>query len=264
MKKTAWGLILLWLCACGGPVKEDQNSGSQPATKNLPAADSSQLIVDLAIEAHGGERYANSLIEFDFRDYHLKVTRRGGSFAYERSFIDSLGRPVKDILTNVGFHREINSRRAQLAPADSSAYANSVNSVVYFALLPYFLNDRAVQKQYLGKTTIKGEPYYKIRVSFQSEGGGKDYDDQYVYWIHAQKHTMDYLAYSFQVDGGGARFRQAYNIRNINGIRFADYANFKPKTDTRDVAGFDRLFENSELTAVSTVETGNVKAFLLD
>lgn len=260
MKKTAWSLALLWLWACGGP----ENSGQQPAVNNQRSLDSSQLIVDLAIAAHGGERYANSLIEFDFRDRHFKVTRRGGSYAYERSGVDNLGRAVKDVLTNVGFHHEINGQHSFLSPADSIKYVNDLNSVVYFALLPYYLNDRAVQKQYLGKTTVKGEPYYKIRVSFQPDGGGKDHEDLYTYWIHAKKYTMDYLAYAFQVDGGGARFRQAYNARNINGIRFADYANFKPKTDSRDVAGFDRLFENGGLTEVSKVEMSEIKVYVLE
>ncbi|MBL7792781.1 MAG: hypothetical protein JNK77_10685 [Saprospiraceae bacterium] len=264
MRKMAWSLALLWLWACGGPATEEQNSNQQSAVSGQQAADSSQLIVDMAIAAHGGEAYSNSLIEFDFRQFHLKVTRRGGSFAYERSFADSLGRAVKDVLTNVGFHREINGRQAALPPADSSKYANGVNAMVYFALLPYYLNDRAVQKKYLGKTTIKGEPYYKIRVSFTPEEGGKDHEDEYAYWIHCERHTMDYLAYSFLEDGGGARFRQAYNARTVNGIRFADYANFKPTSDSRDVAGFDRLFENGGMTEVSKVEMGNIKVHVLD
>lgn len=264
MRKIVWSLALLWLWACGGPATEEQNSNQQSAVSGQQSADSSQLIVDMAIAAHGGEAYSNSLIEFDFRQFHLKVTRRGGSFAYERSFADSLGRAVKDVLTNVGFHREINGQKAALTPADSSKYANGVNAMVYFALLPYYLNDRAVQKQYLGKTTIKGEPYYKIRVSFKPEEGGKDHQDEYAYWIHCERHTMDYLAYSFLEDGGGARFRQAYNARTINGIRFADYLNYKPINDSRDVAGFDRLFESGGMTEVSKVEMGNVKVYLLD
>lgn len=88
-------------------------------------------------------------------------------------------------------------------------YYNSVNSVHYFAYLPQGLNDKAVQKELLGEVVLKGEPYYKVRVTFAQEGGGNDYEDVFIYWFHKQKFTMDYLAYEFHVDGGGMRFREA-------------------------------------------------------
>ncbi|MCB0609821.1 MAG: hypothetical protein KDD12_19025, partial [Lewinella sp.] len=141
---------------------------------------------------------------------------------------------------------------------DSSAYANSVNSVIYFALLPYFLNDPAVRKTYLGKTTIKGIAYHKIGVTFGAENGGKDFQDQYIYWIRQDNFTLDYLAYNYIVDGGGARFRQAYNLRPVNGLLIADYINFKPKSDSRDVVRFDRLFESDSLEELSRIVLENV------
>jgi hypothetical protein len=135
---------------------------------------------------------------------------------------------------------------------------------VYFALLPYFLGDKAAQKKYLGATTLNGEPYDKIEVSFQAEGGGKDFEDRYVYWFHRQRHTMDYLAYNYQVDGGGARFRIANNIRTVNGVRFADYLNYKPRTDRSDIESFDQLLSQNELEEVSKVLTENVKVLVLE
>ncbi len=90
----------------------------------------------------------------------------------------------------------------------AEVYSNSVNSVAYFALLPFRLNDAAVNKRYIGTSEIKGEPYFEIEVTFQQKGGGKDHDDVFIYWIHQQHFTMDYLAYSFIVDGGGTRFRK--------------------------------------------------------
>lgn len=74
-------------------------------------------------------------------------------------------------------------------------------------------------KEYVGEVTIKGEPYHKIMVTFQQVGGGKDHDNKFYYWFHKENHTLDYLAYS----KFGNRFRAAYNIRIVNGIRFADY-----------------------------------------
>ncbi|MEM9686700.1 MAG: DUF6503 family protein, partial [Bacteroidota bacterium] len=64
---------------------------------------------------------------------------------------------------------------------------------------------------------------------------------------------MDYLAYEFHVNGGGLRFREAYNIRTVNGIRFVDYNNFKPKTKNTNIYDLDNSFENGELELLSEI-----------
>lgn len=251
-------LVSLWACNNSA----DPQQEVPDAIMTVPA-DSAQIIIDAALKAHGATVLSNSIVDFDFRSFHFKVTRRSGSFAYERSFRDSSGQWVRDVLTNANFMREVNGKKALITAQDSAGYANSVNSVVYFALLPYFLNDKAVQKKYLGQSTLKGQVYDKIEVTFASDGGGKDFDDRYVYWFHRQQHTMDYLAYNFQVDGGGARFREAVNVRTVNGVRFADYVNYKPKADRRDIEKFDTLLESNELEKISDVKTENVKVLIL-
>lgn len=249
-------LILVVFNSCTWTDLKEPAAGKE---KPSIVADSAQMIVDRAITAHGGDIINNSLIEFDFRLYHYKATRRGASFTYERIFQDSTGRHIRDILTNANFQREINGTLVSLSSKDSAAYSNSVNSVIYFALLPYFLNDRAARKTYLGISTIKGQPYYKISVTFGAEGGGKDFQDEYAYWFNRDQGTMDYLAYNYQVDGGGARFREAFHAQTINGVRFVDYHNFKPKSDSRDVRTFDQLFENGEMEKVSEIENIKIK-----
>ena len=138
------------------------------------------------------------------------------------------------------------------------AYSNSVNSVHYFAFLPSFLNDAAVHKTYVGETTIKGKAYYKIRVTFDQEGGGDDHDDVYMYWIDKEDYSMDYLAYSFHVNGGGVRFRSAYNARNVEGITFQDYVNYKHDKET-PVENLDALYEEDKLIELSRIELKNIQ-----
>ncbi len=215
-------------------------------------------ITDAAIMAHGGYRYQSSVIEFDFRDYHFSVERNGGSFAYKRTFDEPSG-TVSDILNNEGFHREINGETVVLAEHDQKTFSESVSSVVYFALLPYFLNDHAVQKRYSGRSTIKGESYDKIEVSFSKEGGGGDYTDTFTYWFHQENHTMDYLAYNYHRDDNGTRFRAAFNQRRINGILFADFYNYKGAESDTTTADYDQRFEQGELTKVSEIILENVK-----
>jgi len=244
-------LFLLLITACTN--QESQQIPTAPEEK-----DQAQIIVDKAIEAHGSPKVSGNIIEFDFRGRHYISKREGGKFQYERIFTDTLDNDYRDILTNEGLTREINGEKVILSAKDSSAYSNSVNSVLYFALLPYFLNDRAVNKTYEGEGLIKGQSYHKIRVTFGEEDGGKDFEDQFMYWINGEKFTIDYLAYNYQTDGGGARFREAINVRKTGGIRFADYINYKPKTLNMAVETFDRLLEQDSLVELSRIISENV------
>lgn len=228
-----------------------------------PETTDAQKIIDRAIEAHGGNHYLASKINFDFRDRHYESERRGGLYHYQRIFSDSSGR-VNDHLTNDGFFREVNDEKIDLSEEWQSKYANSVNSVIYFALLPYSLNDPAVQKRYRGAGTIRDEKYHKIEVTFRQEDGGKDYEDVFVYWIHQEKNTMDYLAYEFHTDGGGTRFREAFNQREVNNILFADYHNYKGPQPGVDLATFDTLFQAGKLKKASEIVLKNVTVTLLE
>ena len=67
-----------------------------------------------------------------------------------------------------------------LADSTRSKLSNAVNSVHYFAYLPYGLNGSAVHKELLGTTTLKNKEYYKIRVTFSEAGGGEDYEDVFM------------------------------------------------------------------------------------
>ena len=64
---------------------------------------------------------------------------------------------------------------------------------------------------------------------FTEEDGGKDFEDVFLYWFDEQTFSMDYLAYSYITDGGGVRFREAFNKSEIGGIVFQDYINYKPE-----------------------------------
>jgi len=249
-------IFCVFLMACQENVTQQEE---EVVTVDNPA----QKIIDQCIEKHGGEAYSNLEIAFTFRDRTYKGRRDGGKFTYERLLVQEDGTQLLDILDNQKLVRKQNGVEIALTAKDSSAYANSVNSVFYFAFLPYFLNDAAAIKTYVGTSNIKGQAYHKIKVTFQQEGGGKDFEDEFLYWIHRDDYTMDYLAYNYLTDGGGARFREAYNIRTIEGIRFADYINYKPEPDSRDVAGFDAIFEQGKMKELSRIDTEDISVNIL-
>ncbi len=238
--KTGFGfLMLLLMCACSG--------NSDP-----------QKIIDQSIEKYGGTRYKYSYIEFDFRDKQYIIHRNEANFTYIRVFKDSVG-DVRDILTNNSFNREINGERVILTDQERISYQASLNSVIYFALLPFPLNDPAVQKRYFGKSKINGESYHEIEVTFKEEQGGKDFEDRFIYWIHQQNKSLDYFAYEFHTGDGGTRFRQASKIREVNGIRFADYVNFTSDSIQSNIEDYDELFMTGGLEKLSEINLENIK-----
>jgi len=98
-----------------------------------------------------------------------------------------------------------------------------------------------------------------VKISFQQEGGGADHHDVFMYWIHKNDFTIDYLAYKFQVDDGGIRFRKAFNQRVVEGIRFADYENYSIEDFSTPLKDLDELYEAGKLELLSTIETENIQ-----
>lgn len=219
-------------------------------------------IINKAIENAGGERYGNAEIDFVFRKREYKSTREGGKFQYERILIDSMGNKIHDVLNNKGLERFVNDTVTKLQDSLVLPVGNSINSVHYFVQLPYGLNVPAANKKLLGKDSIAGREYYEVQVTFSEEGGGTDHEDEYLYWIDTQNFEVDYLAYNFEVNDGGIRFRKAFNPRIIQGIRFVDYENYKYEELSTALKDLDSLYEKRELELLSVIETKDVKVKL--
>lgn len=216
-----------------------------------------QQIVDRAIEKAGGDKFQKTTIEFDFRNRHYITRRDGGIFSHERIFKDSTN-TIHDYLTNDGFRREVNGARVSVIDSMAVKYSNSVNSTIYFALLPFGLNDAAVRKKLIGTRTLDHESYFVVEVTFEQEDGGNDFTDVFNYWIHDKKFTIDYMAYLYFSDGGGLRFRKAYNSRIVNGLLFQDYINYKPKENSATLSDIESLYKQNALEELSRIELTNI------
>jgi len=223
--------------------------------KELQDAD---VIVRKSIEVSGGNKIENATINFDFRNKHYIAIRENGQFQLERTFKDSTD-TIIDILSNDGFQRFLNNKPFEVSDGKEVSYSASVNSVHYFSVLPYGLDNRAVKRTYFGITKVKGKDYYKIKITFNEDGGGEDFEDVFIYWINTETFEADYLAYSYEENHGvGLRFREAYNERFIEGIRFVDYNNYKPKSKDVVLENLDFKFESDELELLSKIELKNV------
>jgi len=214
-------------------------------------------IINKSVEAHGGERVFNSIIEFDFRDKHYFAKYHNYQFVLKRIFEDSTGQIV-DELNNEGFVRLRNDSTMVLDEEWTGKYSRSVNSVIYFFRIPFVLKDPAVRAALIGETILNGTDYYKVQITFAEEGGGEDFDDSFVYWINMENYFIDYMAYSYSTDGGGKRFRKAINPRMVNGLRVVDYINYKPKDIQVPIVQYDTYFFENGLEELSRIENDNV------
>ena len=251
----------LLLAACGEPERAAPPPPApppSPVTAVAPVDSAAVAILQRARHAHGADVLDRAVVEFSFRDKRFIAERDSDRFVYTRTWADSVG-VIRDALSNAGFGRTVDGAPVALRPGDALAAEGAVNSVIYFALLPYALADTAVQPRLVGADTLGGEPYDLVEVTFRQEGGGRDYQDRFVYWIHRERSTMDYLAYAYEVNGGGARFREAYNPRTVAGVRFADYRNYAAEPLEPSLEAMGRMFEADSLDLLSEIVLDEVR-----
>lgn len=218
---------------------------------------SAQKIINNSIEVSGGDAYQNAEVSFEFREKKYISIQDSGKKILERiNYTDSI--IIRDVTVKNSFQRFINDSLISVSDSLASRYINSINSVHYFSRLPYGLNDKAVNKQLLGEVEVLGKKYHKIKVTFDQQDGGKDFEDIYLYWFDIESFKPDYLAYEFHVDGGGMRFRKAYNERFVEGIRFVDYENYKGNAKAYNFYNIDSVFNAGGLELLSKIELKNI------
>ena len=215
-------------------------------------------IIEKSVQVYGWNQKEFSIV-FDFRDYRYKLTRKPDFFSYQRSTVKK-GVLVRDVMTsNSKLKRYLDENPFILSDSLTDIYSNSLNSVMYFFQLPRPLNDPAVIANYNGEKAISNTVYWTLKVKFQEKDGGKDFQDEFRYWIDPKSGYIDYLAYSYLTDGGGTRFRKAKNVRENNGFIFQDYTNFRPVKKFTPLDSLPILYEKGKLILVSEIENKNIK-----
>lgn len=211
-------------------------------------------IIKKSIAFYGMDKLDGKTVDFDFREKHFTIKLNKDEYFYESTFKDSLGL-IKDQLSNHGFVRAQNGLVVPLSQKDSIKYAESLNSVVYFALLPLKLKDKAVNAKFLRTVPIKGKDYHQVEVSFDDENGGSHHDDVFYFWFDTKDSSMDYFAYG----KGGNRFRAINGLVNSNGVYFQNYINLENKAAIKkDLKDYYTLFEQDKLTTLSQITLTNL------
>ncbi|MFL1896511.1 DUF6503 family protein [Aquimarina sp. 2-A2] len=218
-------------------------------------------ILSKAIAVAGGGNYEKAIVHFNFRGKKYRSQRNEGVFSLERIQYSN-NKQIKDVVSNRGLQRFVNGCETKVVDSLITKISDGVNSVHYFAMLPYGLDNKAVNKKLVGTSQIDKNEYYKILVTFDQEGGGTDYEDKFMYWINKKTYTVDYLAYKYAVNGGGTRFRKAINPRVVNGLRFVDYMNYKTDNLKAPLDHLDKMFETNKLQEVSKILLKNISVYL--
>lgn len=269
MKKIITAFVILFLFilqSCNNKSDEKTSVQEQPKSE-------AQRIVDASISFHGLAPLDNAQLDLVFRDMFYTYQKNNGVYEYTRSQVDSTSTTIYDIMNNDGLVRLMNNNihelitergplkgdTAIITEERRAAFTRSVNSVIYFFLLPYGLNDPAVNKEFVGESKIKGKDYYEVKITFGQEGGGEDFDDVFIYWFDKEDYSMDYFAYLYHTDEGGMRFREAINPRRINGMLIQDYINFKPEDESIDIMTIDELYKEDKLIVLSEIINEKVR-----
>jgi hypothetical protein len=244
MAKYVLGFFGLLLFSCGLTPEMDADS-----------------LIQKTVAAHGWNLGKPTEIAFNFRDYHYEVNRDASGVRYSREKQDSLGL-TKDIWTNFStFERTRNGQVVVLSDSLQTVYANSLNSVLYFAQLPLGLQDQAVVAEYKGLTQLNNQSYHQLAITFKQEGGGEDFQDQFYYWIHSLRFEIDYMAYSYHTNGGGTRFRVGKNKQQVKGLLFQDFDNYKPKQHPSPLDSLAILWEQQDLEWLSAIENTAIEVY---
>jgi hypothetical protein len=215
-----------------------------------------QEVLDKAIARHGFDITNDFEVEFEFRNNHFQANLSDMSYVLKRVSKDD-NQVIEDVISGESLVHKVNNEPVKLDSEKMWQTSSDTRSVVYFALLPYGANDGAISKQLMPSIKIKGEPYYKVEVTYKNNGGGENFENVFVYWIHQKNYTVDYLAYSYFINGGGVRFREAINQREVNGIRFQDYVNYTIGKDF-PAHELDYAFQTGQLKEISRIVLDDV------
>jgi hypothetical protein len=233
-----------------------------------PAERTAAEIVADARRVHGSAVLDTAQVRFAFRGDCYRLTPGPNGRTVTRVFRDTvqgetgpLAVPLTESLGPEGVTTRFPRGPLHRPPTDAEkrAVETRLNSVAYFAGLPYNLADPAVRLRRLPDATIRGEPYHSVEVTFEQQGGGRDWEDRFVYWFHRTRHTLDYLAYRYHTDGGGTRFRVATDPRTVGGVRWQDYENYADTTLGARIEAYPEHLGAPTLRRVSDVRLEHVE-----
>jgi len=218
-------------------------------------------IVERSIEHHGGDLYRHSTTEMRLCSksgcFDLRVAMDGDR--YDLTVAGEVrGGELRVRSTNDGVSAWRDGEPVAVAPEEEQGYRDFVMARVYFPFLPFRLADPSVRHQDLGVVDWEGKRLHKVKVTF-APGSSTDASDEYVYWLDPETGRVEQLAYSYEGNPGGLRFRRAVDHRRVGGILFFDQENLGVEGKGLTVDAIDPKMVAKKMRHVSTVRLEEVR-----
>ncbi|MDT8347504.1 MAG: DUF6503 family protein, partial [Flavobacteriaceae bacterium] len=230
-----------------------QKSNSESSPSPAPyIAENSDVLMNECIDHYGFDDINNKKFAFTFRSKKFDAQFKNGKYLYTSVLKDSTGSTI-DSLWNDGFSRHKNGDLVTTPEVKLKGYAATLNSIVYFALLPYGLNHEGVLLGQLDTMSFGDTKYYLIAVDFASDDP-EAHNDSYMYWINSTNKSIDYLAYYFCDEYCDYRFRVKTKEHHVDGFRFQDYDNYKPTDSILGLTDLMTAYKNNRLKKVSEIK----------
>lgn len=236
--------------------------GAEPAATEPRTSEPTKMerleIVDRSIDFHGGARYRASHSSLTICSksgcFDLEATVDGDRFTYQ---VEDPKRRV--LASNDAVTRFEEGKQVELDAEAAQRSRDFVNARIYFAFLPYRLNDASVYKQDMGLESWDGNYLHKVKVTFAA-GSSTDSDDSYLYWFEPGTARLAQFAYSYgSGENAGIRFRKLSNYRRVGGILFFDQQNLGYEATDVQVDIITPTFVKEKMREVSNVVLSEIE-----
>lgn len=215
-----------------------------------------KVVIDQAVKMHGGDAFEGSRFSFDVSGKHYTILNKKGNPELHRMWNNSGVETIESLQRNK-VYRSIKGDTVLLDDKEQEQLEYDLREILNYALLPYGLNDRSVDKHLDGQIQINGEDYFQIQVSFSEDYHFIANCDHYIFWINAEKKTLDYIAH--KCDQNGIKFSVAIHRRKIGEILFADYQIYRPKDANTPLEHLPHLYELGQIVSDDEILLDNVE-----
>ena len=184
--------------------------------------ESAEELVARSIEFHGGKAYEGREISFRIcsKSGCYDVTTEVDEGLFSHRVTGPHGRTVR--ATNDALTMWVGGDRVPVPAGEEQRWRDWVNARIYFALLPYRLQDSSVRLRDLGTEDWWGHSLRKVEVTFEP-GSSTEADDVFLYWFDPRSARLVQFAYSYDGDPDGLRFRELFEYRRVDGILFSPW-----------------------------------------
>lgn len=219
-------------------------------------------IVRRSIDYHGGDLYEKTEVALRLCSgsgcYDVRAWRDGGLYEHQVAGPVSAGhREV--IATNDSLrHWADGVEQAVESPADEQSLRDWATARLYFAFLPFRLNDPGVRQHDLGLESWGGRDLHKVKITFRA-GSSSDAQDEFLYWFDPETSRLEQFAYSYDGSPGGLRFRTLEDYRRVGGILFSDQSNLGIEGDGLSVDQITPDYVASALRLISRVRLEEIE-----